>query len=93
MGRKKKEQASENKPLGNAELFDDTPEGPWAECLECDTLMEYSRNLERFRCPMCGKEIAEEDYEESCDGSPPFGCRACGGPYPHCMTSCRLFDD
>lgn len=24
---------------------------------------------------------------------PPSGCRACGGPYPHCKTSCRLFDD
>lgn len=24
---------------------------------------------------------------------PPSGCRACGGPYPHCKTSCKLFDD
>lgn len=24
---------------------------------------------------------------------PPAGCRACGGPYPHCKTSCKLFDD
>ena len=20
-------------------------------------------------------------------------CRACGGPYPYCKTSCKLFDD
>lgn len=24
---------------------------------------------------------------------PPAGCRACGGPYPYCKTSCKLFDD
>lgn len=24
---------------------------------------------------------------------PPAGCRACGGPYPDCKTSCNLFDD
>ena len=23
----------------------------------------------------------------------PEGCRACGGPYPNCKTSCPLFDD
>lgn len=21
------------------------------------------------------------------------GCRACGGPYPNCKLSCKLFDD
>ena len=24
---------------------------------------------------------------------PPAGCRACGGPYPYCKTSCKMFDD
>ncbi len=24
---------------------------------------------------------------------PPAGCRACGGPYPNCKSSCKLFDD
>lgn len=24
---------------------------------------------------------------------PPVGCSACGGPYPYCKTSCKLFDD
>ena len=23
----------------------------------------------------------------------PEGCRACGGPYPSCMSSCPMFDD
>lgn len=24
---------------------------------------------------------------------PPAGCLACGGPYPYCKTSCKLFDE
>lgn len=23
----------------------------------------------------------------------PEGCRACGGPYPSCKSSCNMFDD
>lgn len=23
----------------------------------------------------------------------PSGCKACGGPYPDCMTACKIFDD
>ena len=23
----------------------------------------------------------------------PVGCRACGGPYPMCRTSCPMFDE
>lgn len=84
----------EFKEPDDMELYGDEPEGPWAGCQECDTLMEYSRELGRFRCPCCGKEIDEDDYVEEFDmNNPPFGCRACGGPYPQCMTSCKMFDD
>ncbi len=24
---------------------------------------------------------------------PPAGCRACGGPYPYCKASCKMYDD
>lgn len=27
------------------------------------------------------------------DDMPPAGCRACGGPYPYCRASCKMFDD
>lgn len=60
-----------------------------------------------YACPSCGWEVDEMDYEyedseeewtegtlESYKGNvPPAGCRACGGPYPHCKTSCKLFDN
>lgn len=59
-------------------------------------------------CPSCGLKVDEEDYEYESDGEvawagemlgmgqgviPPAGCGACGGPFPDCATSCRLFDD
>ncbi len=60
-----------------------------------------------YACPSCGLEVDEMDYEyedseeewteetlESYRSDvPPAGCRACGGPYPHCKTSCKLFDN
>ena len=24
---------------------------------------------------------------------PPAGCRVCGGPYPHCKSTCKEYDD
>ena len=35
----------------------------------------------------------DEDVDERGDDIPPAGCRACGGPYPNCKLSCKLFDD
>lgn len=61
-----------------------------------------------YICPSCGLKVDEEDYEYESDEEvewteemldmeqgdiPPAGCRACGGPYPYCKTSCKLFDD
>lgn len=25
--------------------------------------------------------------------TPPAGCRDCGGPYPYCKASCKMYDD
>jgi len=72
------------------ELYGDEFEGHSPMCRECDTVMEYSAKLERFKCPMCDKEIEEDDLEDYSDV--PFGCQTCGGPYPSCTTSCKMFD-
>lgn len=34
-----------------------------------------------------------DDYLIFRDDMPPAGCRACGGPYPYCKASCKMFDD
>ena len=34
-----------------------------------------------------------DDYLIFRDDMPPAGCRACGGPYPYCRASCKMFDD
>ncbi len=60
-----------------------------------------------YVCPSCKWEIDEMDYVYQDDEEewtpealnafegdvPPAGCRACGGPYPQCKSSCKLFDD
>lgn len=70
-------------------------------------LIEYLNNGYAI-CNRCGLKVDEEDYEYESDEEvewteemlnmeqgdiPPAGCRACGGPYPYCKTSCKLFDD
>ncbi len=67
-----------------------------------------SRGSDLFICPACGWEVETMDYEYDDDTElewapnmvamfkdeiPPEGCIACGGPYPHCRTSCKMFDD
>lgn len=59
-----------------------------------------------YVCPNCGWKVGCNEYVYKPEGEwtdettamyggnvPPAGCRACGGPYPACMSSCKLFDD
>lgn len=59
-----------------------------------------------YVCPSCGYEVDTMDYEYEKDEEwtsemlgmyggdvPPAGCRECGGPYPDCEISCRLYDE
>jgi predicted RNA-binding Zn-ribbon protein involved in translation (DUF1610 family) len=72
-----------------------------------DRKEDDSGGCDVYSCPSCGWETDETEYEYE-DGEtewtseilnmyngdvPPSGCRACGGPYPHCKSSCKLFDD
>lgn len=65
------------------------------DCLDLYELEEENDGL--FVCPMCyGKFTTEEAkwIEDNNDTDDvPSGCAACGGPYPYCKTSCKLFDD
>lgn len=61
-----------------------------------------------YTCPSCGWNVDVMDYEYEDDEEeewteetlnmyagnvPPDGCRACGGPYPSCKSSCPIFDE
>ena len=69
-------------------------------CDECYSAMEVTR-LDRktrlVRCPQCGNDYCIDNEDEIindyCNEDIPECCVACGGPYPDCMTSCKIFDD
>lgn len=65
-------------------------------CNKCKSLMKLNDD-DQLICS-CGYVVNHNDYDyeeyfEEDDTEPPFGCQACGGPYPQCKTSCKLFDE
>lgn len=59
-------------------------------CPECYTIIKDD-GFGNYICPVCGTDAMEDDtYDED---DIPEGCAACGGPYPSCTSSCKLFDD
>ena len=90
------------KPEG-MELIEYLNDG-YAICNKCGAVMDRREDPNGG----CGWEVDEMEYEYEDDEEvewassvhksyggdiPPAGCRACGGPYPHCKTSCKLFDN
>ncbi|MCI9004412.1 MAG: hypothetical protein HFH39_04060 [Lachnospiraceae bacterium] len=70
-------------------------------CIECGAPMEAADDTVLV-CTSCGHSVdiddyndEEEDYYDGTDAEEdiPEGCAACGGPYPECMISCKVFDD
>lgn len=78
-----------------------------AVCNRCGARMAARVKPGYFVCPNCGSEEDQAEYEYEPfhndpwsevsrsafhNDIPPEGCRACGGPYPKCVDSCKLFD-
>lgn len=70
-------------------------------CYECGAKMEKA-DEEVLVCPACHHSVDIEDYDSEEEiysyssyenDDMPECCVACGGPYPNCMTSCKIFDD
>ena len=85
------------------ELIDLVNNGEYI-CNHCGAIMDRKEDLDGgcdiLECPNCGEEIDEMDYEyewgddddEEDSDTIPKGCLACGGPYPQCTSSCKMFD-
>lgn len=92
------------KPVGS-ELMDYLNKG-YAICNKCGAVMDRREDpkggCDIYTCPSCGWEIDEmelvlDERGKNClifrNDMPPAGCRTCGGPYPYCKASCKMFDD
>lgn len=75
--------------------YDDIPDytGYCPDCPICGYVMGYSYVKSEFRCPHCGYILDENDWFPEENDQIPYGCQICGGPYPQCKTSCKLYDD
>ena len=65
------------------------------KCPKCGFIVNASNNDNKLFCVHCGNvfEWGDEIYEDNDEEHVPECCAACGGPYPDCMSSCKLFDD
>lgn len=68
-------------------------------CPCCGSELEKLQNG-RYYCDTCEDTFEEkdilwrdEDDDQDDEELIPDGCLACGGPYPNCKTSCKIFDD
>lgn len=66
--------------------------GKWV-CFDCGKYVKQSTVNRHF-----SNHPIHNDYSEYYDdlkmiNNEPDCCKACGGPYPNCMSSCKIFDD
>lgn len=75
--------------------YSDTPDSfGMPDCPECGATMRYSYGREEFLCPECGYICDQNEIDLEDDGdSMPAGCAACGGPWPDCQSSCKMYDE
>ena len=81
MGRRK------NNPF----LVDELIDGLWT--MDDDEFNEKFDSLSSSDQSKVSNAIYNMENELLGDDETPEGCDACGGPYPHCKTSCPIFDD
>lgn len=74
--------------------------GEIPDCPICGSEMLYNDIVSRYKCTICNHKMDDDDLDYDSifddyysDDVVPFGCKACGGPYPNCKISCKIFDD
>ena len=73
-------------------------------CGKCNTHMIH-HDEGYYICSICGVKVYESTalrkiekendkwLEQVNNIEVPVGCSACGGPYPDCITGCKVFDE
>lgn len=74
------------------ELVQELIDGRWT--MDQDEFEEKYNSLSRSDMSIVADAIdgMEDEYYDG-DDDIPEGCRACGGDYPNCKTSCPMYDD
>ena len=105
MGRQKKNIEDYDKIYNNQEsdsdyedekYYNSIPDyrGSLPNCPNCGAEMRYNYINSKYKCFSCGHEV--DEYDIPFDDEPddmPYCCKSCGGPWPSCKTSCKIFDD
>ncbi len=79
----------------DSDSYNDIPDysGYCPDCPQCGETMKYSYSNSEFKCYNCGYIMDEDDWEYDEDEEMPWVCSNCGGPWPSCTTSCKMFDE
>lgn len=79
---------------GSSSMTRDVDGRTGVECLICDSCSTiFTKGQVEEYWDNHSKEEGISDYRQDYNGFIPVGCRACGGDYPNCKTSCPMFDD
>lgn len=64
------------------------------ECPTCgaEGSIEYDNVNKEYYVSVAESYTYEEIYSDPIRNEPDC-CKACGGPYPNCLSSCKMFDD
>lgn len=72
----------------------------FVRCKSCGQYMDYQDG--KWICPSCGTKVKEQtaynklekENEKGVNAffDEPDACLICGGPWPDCQTSCKLYD-
>lgn len=62
------------------------------ECPNCgaEGSLEYDEINKTLYVSVAEEYDMDDILFDDCE---PYCCKACGGPYPDCLSSCKIFDD
>ncbi len=80
----------------NDKIIGDKPDGypGWIECPNCGNPMPYNKQDDFFECRFCNlKEFARDILDDACNIITRDCCKGCSGPYPDCLSTCKVIEN